>query len=250
MLIQEQPLQVLPGLAVAIGLNEAMFLQQVHYWITSHGKEKEGYVWTYNSYKDWHKQFPFWTERTIKTIVLRLEKLGYLVSGNFNKKGFDRTKWYRIDYEKINELAMGKSFPHGGTHFSQPIPENISEIKKEVSKDTSKERKLSLAYQFKEFMETFNERLGSKYQVTSGRREKYRLRRKTYSQEDLLQALENMVADKFYLGENDRGWRANPDFFLRSDEKVDEFLNKKQKAGMLSKLKDWREVAKERGLPV
>ena len=33
LLIDEPPLQVLPSLALKIGLNEAIILQQVHYWL-------------------------------------------------------------------------------------------------------------------------------------------------------------------------------------------------------------------------
>ena len=33
LLISEPPLQVLPSLAVKIGLNEAIVLQQIHYWL-------------------------------------------------------------------------------------------------------------------------------------------------------------------------------------------------------------------------
>ena len=33
LLIHEEPLLVLPGLASRIGLNEAIFLQQIHYWL-------------------------------------------------------------------------------------------------------------------------------------------------------------------------------------------------------------------------
>lgn len=33
LLIDEEPLQVLPGLAAVIGLNEALVVQQLHYWL-------------------------------------------------------------------------------------------------------------------------------------------------------------------------------------------------------------------------
>lgn len=33
LLIDDYPIQVLPKLAKEIGLNEAIFLQQVHYWL-------------------------------------------------------------------------------------------------------------------------------------------------------------------------------------------------------------------------
>ncbi len=43
LLIEESPLQVLPSLAKAIGLNEAIFAQQLHYWLRGKsGKEHDG----------------------------------------------------------------------------------------------------------------------------------------------------------------------------------------------------------------
>ena len=33
LLINEHPLMVLPSLATAVGLNQAIVLQQVHYWL-------------------------------------------------------------------------------------------------------------------------------------------------------------------------------------------------------------------------
>lgn len=39
LLIDDQPLQVLPSLAEAIGLNESLVLQQIH-WLLSRSKKK------------------------------------------------------------------------------------------------------------------------------------------------------------------------------------------------------------------
>ena len=50
LLISEPPLQVLPSLAVKIGLNEAIILQQVHYWLLKSNNIRDGYKWVYNSY--------------------------------------------------------------------------------------------------------------------------------------------------------------------------------------------------------
>lgn len=98
LLIPEPPLQVLPSLANTIGLNEAIVLQQIHYWLSKSTHQKEGYTWIYNTYKEWLEQFPFWSERTLQTIFLSLEKKGLVVSKMFSKIKGDRTKWYRIDY--------------------------------------------------------------------------------------------------------------------------------------------------------
>lgn len=101
LLIPEPPLQVLPSLACKVGLNESIVLQQFHYWLQRSNNIKDGYKWIYNSYKEWAKQFPFWSEHTIRRTINSLETQGYLISGNYNKAGFDKTKWYRIDYERL-----------------------------------------------------------------------------------------------------------------------------------------------------
>ena len=107
LLINEPPLMVLPSLACRIGLNESIILQQVHYWLNPRINKtiKEGYHWVYNSYDQWQEQFSFWSTITIKRTFQSLEKSGLLISKNLNRSGFDKTKWYRIDYEKLKELS-------------------------------------------------------------------------------------------------------------------------------------------------
>jgi hypothetical protein len=111
LLTDESPLQVLPKLAAEIGLNEAIVLQQVHYWITNTNAKKSvktvlGQRWVKNSFEGWKENFPFWHIQTIKRVFLSLEKTGYLVSGHFNRtNGLDRTKWYTIDYDKLAPIT-------------------------------------------------------------------------------------------------------------------------------------------------
>ncbi len=99
LLMDEPPLLVIPSLAAAIGLPDAIILQQLHYWLQQSRHVVEGQRWVYNTVADWHQQFPFWSERTIRTILARLEERGLVVTGSFNQRAFDRTKWYRLDYE-------------------------------------------------------------------------------------------------------------------------------------------------------
>ena len=113
LLISEPPLQVLPSLAVKVGLNEAIVLQQFHYWLQRSTNVKDGYKWIYNSYPEWNKQFPFWSLNTLKRAIHRLEKNGYLISGNYNRAGFDKTKWYRINYELLD--VGQRSIQNGST---------------------------------------------------------------------------------------------------------------------------------------
>lgn len=104
LLINELPLMVLPKLANAIGLNEAIVLQQIHYWLGKSTNVRDGYTWVYNSYPEWQEQFPFWSIDTIKRTIHKLEKTGLLVSDSFNTMKMDRTKWYRIDYDSLSEM--------------------------------------------------------------------------------------------------------------------------------------------------
>jgi len=104
LLIHEPPLQVLPTLAKAVGLNQAIFLQQLHYWLLKEGKKYEGLTWVYNTFEQWRVQFPFWTTRTIQNIVKRLRDSGLISTRNFNHSKMDRTLWYTINYDKLKEL--------------------------------------------------------------------------------------------------------------------------------------------------
>ncbi len=107
LLIAEPPLLVLPSLAKAVGLNEAIFLQQLHYWTQGKsGKARDGRLWVYNTYEEWAEQLPFWSIRTIRRIVGELEQRGLVVStSNYNSQKMDRTKWYSLNYAKLELLT-------------------------------------------------------------------------------------------------------------------------------------------------
>ncbi len=108
LLIAEPPLLVLPSLAVLVGLNEAIFLQQLHYWLLTSGKERDGRRWVYNTYEEWHQQLPFWSLATLRRIVNGLEgQVPPLVLSTtvYNQHRVDRTKWYTLDYVALDRLA-------------------------------------------------------------------------------------------------------------------------------------------------
>lgn len=108
LLIDEHPLLIMPQLACTIGLNESIVLQQIHYWCQMNAKTgknyKKKYYWTYNTYEEWQKQFPFWSVMTIKRIIAKLEDKNLLISDCLNKLKIDRTKWYRINYDTLQNI--------------------------------------------------------------------------------------------------------------------------------------------------
>lgn len=108
LLIHDYPLMVSPRLAVAIGLNEAIFLQQLHYWLGTSGKERDGRRWVYNTLPEWNAQFPFWGLNTVRRTIGNLEEGGLVDSTDaFNVIKSDRTKWYTINYPAVEALEAG-----------------------------------------------------------------------------------------------------------------------------------------------
>ena len=106
LLIQESPLTVQPNLAVLIGLNEAIFLQQLQYWISREAGicDEYGRRWIYNTVKQWNVQFPFWSESTIKRTIKSLEDQEVMISTVIGNS-YNKTKAYTINYELIEELS-------------------------------------------------------------------------------------------------------------------------------------------------
>jgi len=143
LLFDEYPLVVNPRLAALIGLNEALVLQQVHYWTEKNAgskmNDRDGHTWTYNTYAEWQEQFPFWSERTIRRTVSNLERLGVLVSDAFNTAAYDHTKWYRVDYAKLEVLAtsMRPKWPDRSGQDGQTDADNLATSPSETTPETT-----------------------------------------------------------------------------------------------------------------
>lgn len=106
LLINEPPLQVLPSLAARIGLNEAIILQQIHYWLSPRLNKNafQGRLWVHNKYEEWQQQFPFWSLITIRRTMKALEKKGF-ISCRLEKKRFGQVKFYTINYDTLSEMT-------------------------------------------------------------------------------------------------------------------------------------------------
>ncbi|EKT55488.1 hypothetical protein [Providencia sneebia] len=101
LILKTRPQIVIPELAVRLGLNEALLLQQVQYWLseTTSGVDHNGRRWVYNTIEEWREQFPYLSESTIKRGFNNLKKLGVLNIEQINKRTHDRTNYYSINYE-------------------------------------------------------------------------------------------------------------------------------------------------------
>ncbi|KKN60096.1 hypothetical protein LCGC14_0535650 [marine sediment metagenome] len=108
-LFDKSPLVIDRDLAQIVGLHEAIIVQQIHYWLVGNEERtnnfRDGFYWTFNSYREWQQTFNFWSARTIQRLILDLQQKGILVVGNFNRLKIDKTKWYRIDYDKLSSWS-------------------------------------------------------------------------------------------------------------------------------------------------
>ena len=108
LLLDEYPIIVMPQLAARIGLNDAIILQQIHYWLVKYEKDnderhfRDGSWWVYNTAEGWQTNFPWLSVTTVRRTLAALRGRGYVVCNDtYNKIGFDHTLWYTIDYGKV-----------------------------------------------------------------------------------------------------------------------------------------------------
>jgi hypothetical protein len=140
LIIPEPPMQLLPTLAVRIGDRPALFVQQLHYWITLSKQTHDKKKWVYNTIDDWHKQFPFWSQRTLRRIIASLEERGILLTGNFNRKNYDKTKWYTLDYSHECFRTTGLKTPDTSVTFQKgsPCGQNDQRVSEKASGQNDK----------------------------------------------------------------------------------------------------------------
>lgn len=171
LLIDEPPLQVLPSLARELGLNEAIMLQQMHYWLIKSSHEFEGVKWFYKTLEDWQTEFPFWSTMTIRRTLTNLEKQKVIRIGNFNKKKFDKTKWYTIEYQCVNrrsvqyEQTMCSNRTDGCVQYEQTYTREYTETTTENNVTEEKPLKVVWTEETKHIIDYLNKRTGKKYSV-------------------------------------------------------------------------------------
>ena len=176
-LYSKHPIIVDMKLASAIGLNESIVAQQLNYWLnTKSAKIINGKRWIYNTYKNWRKDsFPFWSEVTIRRTFTNLEEMGIVETGNFNKAGFDKTKWYSINSDKLDELMNRRCDQNEQTNCSkrsdgadQNEQTNTRDYTDNTTdKDIDSSAKAEPSSIHKDVIDYLNEKIGARYKASS-----------------------------------------------------------------------------------
>lgn len=114
-------------LACAIGLYEALVVNQVEYWLEHFRDDpspetrakhfQDGKWWVYNTMEGWQKQIRVISLSTVQRTFTKLKKMGILeLSSSYNKAFFDQTLWYTINYDKLKELVDDYMAKAGDEH--------------------------------------------------------------------------------------------------------------------------------------
>lgn len=189
LLFDERPLVILPSLAVALGdLDEAAILQQIHYWTQKNMNVVDGYSWVYNSMEEWQKQFPWLSKRSLDRKFKKLKEKNLLITDNHNKKKFDKTNWYRINYEELNKLsssmAVSSVNPVAEAKTEAKVKTKTSQVKTSaVAKTEAKAQdkpntitKDKYNFDYAKFIDWFNEITGRNFRNTEDKRKLIRAR--------------------------------------------------------------------------
>lgn len=156
------------------GIEEAIILENIAFWIKKNESNNknfyDGYTWTYNSAESFNKLFPYITPSKIRRCLLKLEELEVLKSGNYNKQGYDKTKWYSITNLEVStfyKLKNGHYKMENGLYklenrteqIVEPIPDINTVINSNINTDT-KTNTVEIENFFEECWKLYPNKLG------------------------------------------------------------------------------------------
>lgn len=116
-----------------VGVIPAIIYFNISYWCehnrTNDVNFYDGHYWTYNSTKAFCEQFPYLSKDQINYAIKKLEENGYIMTGNYNKSSYDRTKWFADlrgeksihSISEYSEMDLGNS-RNGFGDSTKPIP--------------------------------------------------------------------------------------------------------------------------------
>lgn len=192
------------------------------------------------------------TNGTVTNALVRLNKYGYV------EVRVDPKTQHRIEiiplvaFSKIdpasNDLAYPTSNDLGGVHqmidggtSNDVHNKNIEEEKENNTSPTPQEvigsptqplppitaesAGNNYRIEWDEFFKHYQEASGSKTaRPLASRFEKFKTRRLSFTLDQMKDAVTNCFQDSWFSGNNDRGWKADIDYILRNDEKLEKLL--------------------------
>ena len=135
--------------AIEHGVEKAVILQNIRFWlekVKANDKAEHkhnGYYWTYNSARAFAEIFPYYNKSKVHRLLTQLEDDGVIISGNFNRAGYDRTKWYSMPEFSISNNCNTQvaEVQNGSSESATPIPYVITNNNPNVISNTISDEK-------------------------------------------------------------------------------------------------------------
>lgn len=93
-------------IATKYGIAEAILLKHIWFWCTRNRERQKNFhndtYWMYYPLREFQKNFCYLKPSKIRSALEKLEKEGLIITGNFNQKAMDRTKWYAVTERAID----------------------------------------------------------------------------------------------------------------------------------------------------
>lgn len=131
------------------GVDQAIVLKNMRFWLDHNKANKtnvhDGYYWTYNTAQAFAELFPYWTSNKIQKLLKKMESDGIIITGRYNKKQYDKTKWYTLPEYSLQPNGWKESADSlkGNSQTAEPIPDSKPDgkpdKKRTVKTDTFKQ---------------------------------------------------------------------------------------------------------------
>lgn len=123
-----------PKVAKVCGIPAAVIFHYISSYVGVNARNgrnfHDGRYWSYNSLNAFTAEYEYMTVSQIRTALDKLEAEGLILTGNFNKNPYDRTKWYALTdkalayYSNIDAAMDLSKLTNGTVDDDRPIPVN------------------------------------------------------------------------------------------------------------------------------
>ena len=107
-------------IAKQYGMAEAILLKHIWFWCLKNRERQKNFhndtYWMYYSVKQFQETFCYLKSSKIRSALSKLEQEGLIITGTFNPKPMDRTKWYAVTERAIDMCENSQpEWPEGNT---------------------------------------------------------------------------------------------------------------------------------------
>jgi hypothetical protein len=161
---------------------------------------------------------------TLYKVLIRLEDNGLVTLTSNNRYStitICNWKHYQADGNSTSNNPVTTREHHGN---------NTVTLYKELRIKNKELKKNNISPPFRDVLEIFDYYVqcfgvNGNAKLSDLRKKKIRLRLKDAGKELILKAIKNLSESPFHMGDNDRGWKADIDFIVRSYEQVEKYAN-------------------------